>query len=96
MAYPNELTKEVTNDYYLLPQSAGAFPVRETISIEKICTAGGSKPRMGFHMMNLPRRLVDVFRIDFYGYECPDGQGKFHHRQVAEVRDLTGLTGSIE
>jgi hypothetical protein len=41
-----------------------AFPVRETISIEKICTATGSKPRMGFHMMNLLRRFVDVFRID--------------------------------
>ncbi|MDR1172101.1 MAG: hypothetical protein LBL24_06585 [Bacteroidales bacterium] len=44
-----------------------AFPVRETISIEKIekiCTATGSKPRMGFHMVNHLRRLVDVLRID--------------------------------
>ncbi|MDR1171673.1 MAG: hypothetical protein LBL24_04385 [Bacteroidales bacterium] len=41
-----------------------AFPGRETISIEKICTATGSNPRMGFHMMNLLRRFVDVFRID--------------------------------
>ncbi|MDR1171502.1 MAG: hypothetical protein LBL24_03505 [Bacteroidales bacterium] len=41
-----------------------AFPVRETISIEKICAATGSKPRMGFHMMNLLRRFVDLFRID--------------------------------
>ncbi|MDR1171585.1 MAG: hypothetical protein LBL24_03935 [Bacteroidales bacterium] len=40
------------------------FPVREIISIEKRCTAAGPKPRMGFHMMNLLRRLADVFRMD--------------------------------
>jgi hypothetical protein len=30
----------------------------------KICAATGPKPRMGFHMMNLLRRLAGVFRID--------------------------------
>jgi hypothetical protein len=41
-----------------------AFPYGETISIEKICTATESKPRMGFHMVNHLRRLAGVFRID--------------------------------
>ncbi|MDR1171616.1 MAG: hypothetical protein LBL24_04090 [Bacteroidales bacterium] len=39
-------------------------PVRDDMSVGKICTAARPKPRMGFQMMNLLWRLVDVFRID--------------------------------
>ncbi|MDR1173131.1 MAG: hypothetical protein LBL24_11825, partial [Bacteroidales bacterium] len=72
-----------------------AFPVGETISIEKGCAAG-PKPRMGFHM-NLLRRLVAAFRIDFYGYECPDGQRSnipcVETRCIASLqRNLSGST----
>ncbi|MDR1172795.1 MAG: hypothetical protein LBL24_10105 [Bacteroidales bacterium] len=34
---------------------------------------------MGFHMMNLLRRLADIFRINFYCYGCPDGQSTHGH-----------------
>jgi hypothetical protein len=40
------------------------FPVRESISIEKRAPTPEPKPRMGFHMMNLLRRFVDVPAFD--------------------------------
>ncbi|MDR1171401.1 MAG: hypothetical protein LBL24_02990, partial [Bacteroidales bacterium] len=67
------------------------FPVRETISIEKICTAAGPKPRMGFHMMNHLRRLADVFRIDSIDMNALTG--KAHTKCMAGVFAVLTLTG---
>ncbi|MDR1153977.1 MAG: hypothetical protein LBL04_04645 [Bacteroidales bacterium] len=61
------------------------FPVRETISIEKRASTPEPKPRMGFHMMNLLRRLVDVFRMDSIAMNALTGK----------IR-LTPLTGSVD
>ncbi|MDR1172801.1 MAG: hypothetical protein LBL24_10135, partial [Bacteroidales bacterium] len=39
-------------------------------------------------MMNLLRRLADVFRINFYCYGCPDGQST--HGHVSRLRSDAG------
>ncbi|MDR1171048.1 MAG: hypothetical protein LBL24_01195 [Bacteroidales bacterium] len=41
-------------------------------------------------MMNLLRRLADVFHIDFYGYECPDGQRSIVRKITVERLQIAG------
>jgi hypothetical protein len=63
-------------------------PVRDDMSVGKICTVIRPKLRMGFHMMNHLRRFVDVFRIDSMDMNALTG--KVQTRNV-ETRDIASL-----